>query len=205
MTLPTDNDPVFILASSSVYRATLLGHAGLRFATAAASIDERAVELPLIEAGLQADDIAQVLAETKADQVASRHAGRLVLGADQTLSLDGQLMHKPADMDQARRRLLALSGRTHTLHSALALVRDGQTLWRHVSTAHLTMRALSPGFIGRHLARVGEVALTSVGAYQIEGEGIQLFEAIRGDHFTIVGMPLLPLLAQLRAMEVIDG
>ena len=194
-----------VLASASPFRARILRDAGLNFDTASAAIDERSVEAPLLDAGLDAGDIAQVLAETKALDVSAAHAGRLVLGADQTLSLDGELLHKPADMEQARRRLLAMSGKTHELHSALALVHDGETLWRHVSVAHLTMRTLSPGFVGRHLARVGDIALKSVGAYQIEGQGIQLFEAIRGDHFTIVGLPLLPLLAELRAMRVIDG
>ena len=108
-------------------------------------------------------------------------------------------------MEDARRHLLALSGRTHHLNSAAVLVRDGQTLWRHVGIASLTMRALDPAFIGRHLARVGDKALSSVGAYQIEGEGIQLFEKIEGDYFTIVGLPLLPVLAALREFGAIDG
>ncbi len=197
--------PALVLASASPFRAKILRDAGLSFDTASASIDERSVEAPLLEAGLDAGDIAQMLAETKALDVSAGHPGRLVLGADQTLSLDGALLHKAADMEEARRRLLALSGKTHELHSALALVHDGETLWRHVAVAHMTMRPLSPGFIGRHLASVGDAALASVGVYQIEGKGIQLFEAIRGDHFTIVGLPLLPLLAELRAMHVIDG
>jgi len=108
-------------------------------------------------------------------------------------------------MEEARRRLLALSGKTHQLNSAIVLVRDGEVLWRHVGIARLTMRQLDPGFIGRHLSRVGDKALSSVGAYQIEGEGIQLFESIKGDHFTIVGLPLLPLLDQLRHLGAIDG
>jgi septum formation protein len=108
-------------------------------------------------------------------------------------------------MEAARRHLLKLSGKTHILSSAVVLARRGGTLWRHVSVAKLTMRALSPAFIGQHLARVGETALSSVGAYQYEGEGIQLFEEIDGDYFTIVGLPLLPLLAQLRRLGEIDG
>ena len=149
--------------------------------------------------------MALVLAEAKALDVSEKRPGRLVIGCDQTLSLGDRVFHKPADMEGARRHLLDLSGKTHQLNSAVVLVRDGEALWRHVSTARLTMRVLDPGFIGRHLARVGEKALTSVGAYQIEGEGIQLFEAIEGDTFTIMGLPLLPLLAQLRAMGEIDG
>jgi septum formation protein len=129
----------------------------------------------------------------------------LVLGCDQTLSLGDEVFHKPADMEGARRHLLALSGKTHQLNSAAVLVRDGNVLWRHVGIANLTMRHLDPAFIGRHLARVGKKALASVGAYQIEGEGIQLFEKIEGDYFTIVGLPLLAVLAELRSLGAIDG
>jgi septum formation protein len=108
-------------------------------------------------------------------------------------------------MEGARRHLLALSGKTHQLNSAAVLVRNGEVLWRHVGIANLTMRKLEPAFIGRHLARVGDKALSSVGAYQIEGEGIQLFEKVEGDYFTIVGLPLLPLLSELRRLGAIDG
>jgi septum formation protein len=146
-----------------------------------------------------------VLAEAKAEEVSSRHPGKLVLGCDQTLSLGDRVFHKPRDMEEARRHLLDLSGHTHELNSAVAFVRDGTTLWRHVSVARMTMRPLQPGFIGRHLASVGPRALSSVGAYQIEGEGIQLFEAVDGDYFTIVGLPLLPVLARLREIGAIDG
>lgn len=193
-----------ILASSSPFRAAILRNAGLAIETERSEVDERAIEAPLLEAGLDAADIAQVLAEAKAGDVSSRRPGALVIGADQTMTLKGELLHKPADMEQARYRLLAMSGKTHTLHSALALVRDGQTLWRHVSAAHLHVRDLGPAFIGRYLAKVGDSALQSVGAYQIEAEGIQLFERIEGDHFTIVGLPLLPLLTELRALGELD-
>jgi septum formation protein len=152
-----------------------------------------------------AEDIACVLAQAKAEEVSARFPDDLILGADQTLSLDDALFHKPKDMEAARRHLLKLSGRTHQLSSGLALAKGGETVWRHVSVARLTMRALSPAFIGQHLARVGEAALSSVGAYQYEGEGIQLFESIDGDYFTIVGLPLLPLLAELRRLGEIDG
>lgn len=195
----------FILASTSPFRAELLTKAGLSFTTDAADIDERAVEAPLLESGLDAADVAAVLAEAKALDVAARHPGALVLGADQTMALDGELLHKPATMEEARFRLLAMSGKAHALHSALALVRDGETLWRHTSTAHMHVRTLSPAFIGRYLADVGETALRSVGAYQIEGPGISLFERIEGDYFAIIGMPVLPLLAKLRRMDLIDG
>jgi len=194
-----------VLASSSPFRAAILRNAGLAIETEAATVDERSIETPLLEAGLDAADVAQILAEAKASDVSSRRPGALVIGADQTMTLDGELLHKPADMEQARYRLLAMSGKTHTLHSGLALVRDGETVWRHVSAAHLHVRDLGPAFIGRYLASVGDRALQSVGAYQIEGEGIQLFDRIEGDHFTIIGLPLLPLLAELRARGEIDG
>ena len=194
-----------ILASKSPFRAAILRNAGIAFRAEAADIDERAAEAPLLKGGASAEDIASVLAEAKALAVSERFPHSLILGADQTLSLDDELFHKPADMEAARRHLLVLSGNTHVLSSALVLAQRGETIWRHVSVARLTMRELSPAFIGRHLARVGEAALSSVGAYQYEGEGIQLFEAIDGDYFTIVGLPLLPLLAELRRLGEIDG
>jgi septum formation protein len=193
-----------VLASTSPFRAAILKHAGLEFRAEGASIDERAVELPLLEADATAEDIAAVLAEAKALDVSQRNPGAFVLGGDQTLSLEGKLFHKPADMEEARYHLLSFSGKTHQLWSALALVRDGETVWRHVSVAHMQVRKLTPQFIGGYLARVGDTALKSVGAYQYEGLGIQLFEKIDGDYFTIVGLPILPLLQQLRALGEID-
>lgn len=194
-----------ILASASPFRAALLEAAGLAFDQVPAEIDERAVEAALDSTGMRPDDVALVLAEAKAAEVSARHRQAWVIGSDQTLSLGDSVLHKPADMDEARRRLLALSGRTHQLSSAVVLARDGQAVWRHVALARLTMRDLDPGFVGRHLARVGERALKSVGAYQYEGEGIQLFSAVEGDHFTIVGLPMIPLLEALRARGAIDG
>lgn len=197
--------PQIILASGSPFRRMLLENAGLRFRVERSSIDERAVEETLEGSHADPETVAQVLAEAKAVEVSERFADALVIGADQTLSLGDEVFHKPADMEAARRHLLKLSGRTHQLNSAVVLARNGAAIWRHVGIARLTMRELDPGFIGRHLARVGEKALGSVGAYQVEGEGIQLFEKIDGDHFTIVGLPLLPLLAELRALGAIDG
>lgn len=195
----------FILASTSPFRRDMLESAGLQFATAKPEIDERAVEAGIEGSGLAPEDIATILAEAKAIEVSERHPGRLVIGCDQTLSLDGEVLHKPEDMEAARRRLLALSGKTHELHSAVVAARDGAALWRHVSTARMTVRKLDPAFVGRHLAKVGARALSSVGAYQVEGEGVQLFDRIEGSHFTIVGLPLLPLLAFLRQEGAIDG
>lgn len=194
-----------ILASGSPFRKALLANAGVDFSAMPAEIDERAVEAPLQDSGATPEDLAQILAEAKALDVSERNPGALVIGCDQTLSLGDRVFHKPEDMEGARRHLLSLSGKTHQLNSAVVLVRDGETLWRNVSIARLTMRKLDPAFIGRHLAKVGDAALASVGAYQIEGEGIQLFDKIEGDYFTIVGLPLLPLLGALRDLGAIDG
>ncbi|RVC76825.1 Maf-like protein [Mesorhizobium sp. M4A.F.Ca.ET.022.05.2.1] len=194
-----------ILASGSPFRKAMLVNAGVEIEAVPAEVDERALEAPLKHSGVSPEDVALVLAEAKATEVSERRPGALVLGCDQTLSLGDEVFHKPADMEGARRHLLALSGKTHQLNSAAVLARDGEVLWRHVGIASLTMRKLEPAFIGRHLARVGDKALSSVGAYQIEGEGIQLFEKIEGDHFTIVGLPLLPVLEKLRELGAIDG
>lgn len=195
---------MLILASKSPSRATLLNDAGLQFRAEAADLDERAVEQPLLETGATPGDVAEVLAVAKATAVSDSNPGALVLGGDQVLSLDGQLIHKSADMDEARRKLLTLRSKTHQLSSALALVRDGAVIWSHIDVAHMTMRSLEPDFIGRYLAACGDAILGSVGCYQIEGRGIQLFEAIDGDHYTIIGMPMLPLLKKLRELGEID-
>ena len=194
-----------ILASKSPFRSALLKNAGIEFSSESADIDERAVEAPLYETGATPEEVAQVLAEAKALDVAEKNPGAVVIGCDQTLSLGDEIFHKPANMEAAGRQLLQFSGKTHQLNSAVVLVKDGETLWRHVSVARMTMRELSPAFIGRYLGRVGDSALSSVGAYQVEGPGIQLFEKIEGDYFTIVGLPLLPLLAELRKEHLIDG
>lgn len=194
-----------ILASKSPFRAMLLKNAGVKFTAQSANIDERAVEAPLYNSGATPEDVALVLAEAKALDVSERNSSALVIGSDQTLSLGDEILHKPEDMEAARRQLLKLSDQTHHLNSAVVLCKDGQTLWRHVSVARMTLRNLTPEFIGRHLSRVGSVALQSVGAYQFEGEGVQLFERVDGDYFTIVGLPLLPLLAELRKQGAIDA
>jgi septum formation protein len=193
-----------ILASRSPYRAQLLGNAGLRFETVAAEIDERAVETPLLRSGASGDDIAAVLAIAKAQDVSAGYPDYHVIGCDQTLSLGDELLHKPKDMEDARRRLLQLSDHIHHLNSAVCVVRNGETLWSHVEICAIHFRRLDPGFVGRHLAAVGEAALSSVGAYQIEGRGIQLIEAMEGDYFSIMGLPLLALLAKLRELDLID-
>lgn len=194
-----------ILASGSPFRRKLLADAGIAFSVVKPEIDERAIEAPLARSGVTPEDVALVLAEAKATVVSEAWPDALVIGSDQTLSLEDEVFHKPDDMEGARRHLLKLSGRTHQLNSAVVLARKGEAVWRHVAVARMTMRELSPGFIGRHLADVGEAALGSVGAYQVEGRGIQLFEKIDGDYFTIVGLPMLPLLAALRDLGAIDG
>lgn len=194
-----------LLASKSPFRAALMKNAGLDFKAVEAKIDERAVEATFDGSGATPEDVALVLGEAKALDVSDRHANSLVIGCDQTLSLDDEIFHKAADMDAARRQLLKLSGKTHELNSAVVIARGGEILWRHVGVARMTMRALDPGFIGRYLARIGDTALSSVGCYQIEGVGLQLFEKIDGDYFTIVGLPMLPLLAKLREIGAIDG
>jgi septum formation protein len=186
-----------ILASGSQTRATLLRNAGMAFSVHPAAIDERAVEAPLIARGATPKEVAAALAEAKALAVSRAHPG-LVIGADQTLDLDGRQWHKPRSLAEAADQISALAGRTHALHSALAVARDGALTWRHIESARLAMRPLTADEIAAYLAEAGDAALTSVGAYQIEGPGIRLFERIDGDHFTILGLPLLPLLAYLR-------
>ena len=202
--MPTES-PTIILASTSPFRRHLLENAGLPIIPEAPHVDERALEAPMEGSGVTPDEVALILAEAKATEVSARYPDAWVIGGDQTLSLEDQIFHKPKDIDGARRHLLTLSGKTHLLNSAIVLARREEVVWTHVSIASMTMRPLDPTFIGRHLARVGDKALASVGAYQIEGEGIQLFEKIEGDYFTIVGVPLLPLLAKLRDLKVIDG
>lgn len=193
-----------VLASGSKIRSDLLRNAGIRLEVDPAGIDERAVEAPLMEAGVLPEDIALILAEAKANDVSERRKEDLVIGADQVLAFEGRRYTKPEDMEAARRQLLAFSGQTHTLLSAVVLSRNGVAIWRHVSAAHLTMRELTPSFVGHYLADVGTAALSSVGAYQLEGMGVQLFERIDGDYFTVLGLPLLPLFAELRRLGVLE-
>ncbi len=194
-----------ILASASPWRAAMLRNAGITVEAIPAMIDERAVEETLEGSEIGPDDIALVLSQAKADEVSSRFPSAAIIGADQTLSLDGAILHKPGSMDEAIDRLLLLSGKTHQLNSGVCLVRDGEILWSHVEVTHITFRKLDPGFVGRHLAEVGDRALTSVGAYQVEGMGAQLIERMEGDFFSVIGLPLLPLLAQLRERGFIDA
>ncbi len=194
-----------VLASQSPFRRLLMQNAGLVFEAHPALIDERALEIPLQEKGASPADVALALAEAKAVEVSGHFPASLVIGSDQTLSLGSQVFHKPSDLVDAKNHLLALSAKTHQLNSAVVLVRERNVVWKHLSTARLSMRSLTEDFIDRYIARVGDRLLGSVGAYQLEGEGIQLFEKIEGDYFTILGLPMLPLLGQLRLLGVIDA
>lgn len=187
-----------VLASASAARSALLAAAGVRFTVRPAAIDERAVEIPLIAGGASPADVAAALAEAKAVAVSRAADDALVIGADQTLDLDGTRWTKPANLAEAREQLARLSGREHRLHSAVAVARGGRVTWLHAESAGLTMRALSATAVDAYLAEAGDAVLESVGGYQIEGPGIRLFERIDGDYFAILGLPLLPLLAYLR-------
>ncbi|SNB69692.1 MULTISPECIES: Maf-like protein [unclassified Agrobacterium] len=194
-----------ILASSSASRQMLMRNAGLTFSAIPADIDERALDEQLERDGASPEEVALELAKAKALAVGALHPEALVLGCDQTMALGARVYHKPKTMTEAKAHLLSLSGKVHRLNSAAVLVRHGEVVWQTVSSAELGVRTLSAEFVSRHLQRVGEKALSSVGAYQLEGEGIQLFTSIEGDYFTILGLPLLPLLSKLRDMDVIDG
>ena len=192
-----------VLASKSDVRGKILAAAGLRFEIRPAQIDERAVEA---QAGpLDAAAAARLLARKKAESVAAAQPGRLVLGADQTLARGSKRFSKPANRAEAAEQLRELRGRPHELNSALALVRDGEVLFEHVDRARLTMRNFSDAFLNDYLDMAGGAALASVGGYQLEGVGVHLFEQVDGDYFTILGLPLLPLLAFLRENGFIAG
>jgi septum formation protein len=190
--------PSLILASKSPSRASLLAGAGLDFDLEPSGVDERAVEEPLLAAGVDPATLALRLAEAKAAAVAARFPEALVLGCDQTLGLDGERFVKAESRADARRQLERLRGRTHALHSALVLARGGDIVWTTVETARMSVRDFSETFLDAYLDRIGDAVLVSVGCYQLEGPGITLFERIDGDYFTILGLPLLPLLAELR-------
>ncbi|KQT19918.1 septum formation inhibitor Maf [Methylobacterium sp. Leaf399] len=191
----TRSDPL-LLASASPTRRLLLEGAGLTVEACAADVDERGLEAAGHDGPAA---LALVLAQAKARAVAQRFPGRLVVGADQVLSCDGALLHKPADLAQAREQIAMLSGRTHSLHAAVAIAEGGEVVDGFVEEARLTLRRLDAEQIARYVALAGLARVTaSVGGYQLEGLGIHLFERIEGDHSTILGLPLLPLLKRLR-------
>jgi septum formation protein len=198
--------PPLILASASKSRARILEAAGLAFTVEPPGLDEGSMRQAISgERSLSPHDVAEVLARAKAEAVSNFAREAYVIGGDQVLALGETIYAKPENMEAARRQLLDLSGKTHTLHTAVAVATNGETIWAETTVATLTMRKLSPEFIGRYLAAAGEEVLGSVGAYQIEGLGVQLFEAIEGDYFSILGLPLIPLLDTLRRERVIEG
>lgn len=192
-----------MLASKSAPRRALLEAAGIPLIIDPADIDERAAEAASPKDAATPEGAALLLARAKALETAKRNSGKIVLGADQTLALGAERFSKPKSMDAARTQLKKFSGKTHALHSGIALVRDNKVLFETVSSAHLTMHALSDTFLDAYLGEAGDRVMQSVGGYQLENVGVNLFEKIEGDHFTILGMPLMPLLAYFRKAGMI--
>ena len=195
--------PPVILASASRVRADMLAAAGVPFTVDTAGVDEDAVKQSLKAAGANAEEVAMSLAELKAVRVSARHTDALVIGADQMLDCAGRWFDKPADLAHARAHLQALRGKAHELITAACVARNGSGIWRQVERARLHMRAFSDACLDAYLAAAGDDVLDSVGAYRIEGLGVQLFARIEGSHFAIMGLPLLGLLAFLREHEVL--
>jgi len=191
-----------ILASRSAARRAMLTGAGVPFVAQDAGVDEDAIKTSL--AGIDPDELALELARAKALAVSRHDPEAWVLGSDQTLDLEGTMVSKAASLDQARDRLLTMRGKTHHLHAAAALARDGAVVWSDVATARMSMRRFSDGFLDAYLAAEGEDLLGSVGCYRLEGLGSQLFERVDGDYFTVLGMPLWPVLDELRRAGVIE-
>lgn len=192
-----------VLASKSAPRRALLEAAGIALAIDPADIDERAAEAASPREAATPEGAALLLARAKAFETAKRNRTRIVLGADQTLALGNERFSKPKSREAARAQLRKFSGKTHALHSGVALVCDGKVLFETVSSAHLTMHDFSDAFLDAYLDEAGDRVMQSVGAYQLESVGVNLFEKIEGDHFTILGMPLLPLLAYFRSSGMI--
>ena len=194
-----------VLASASTVRATLLRQAGVSITVAPAGVDESALKQAMQAEQAPAREIATALAELKAQRVSQNHPDAMVIGADQVLVCEDRLFDKPVGRVGARATLEALRGRPHELISAVAVARTGAVIWRHVATARLIARPYSDAFIEAYLDAVGDAALSSVGAYQLEGPGIQLFARVDGDYFTILGLPLLPLLDFLRGHGIVQA
>ncbi len=191
------------LASKSAARAAVLAGAGVIFDTAGSSVDEAAVKAGMLAERATAREVADALAELKAVKVSRGRPG-LVIGADQTLELDGALFDKAESLGEARQRLQAMRGKVHKLHSAVVVAENGEAIWREVPAARMSMRPFTDDFLDGYLARVGPDVLSSVGCYQLEGEGVQLFDRIDGDYFTILGLPLIGLLDLLRRHGVLQ-
>ena len=186
-----------ILASSSSSRKLMLDGAGIKYQALSPDVDEGAILESLEGSDLTPSDMAEVLARAKAETVSAGQTGACVIGGDQILSFEDRIFTKPENFEDARDALLALKGKTHTLHSAVVVAMGGETRWAHVETAHMTMRDFSPAFLGTYLGSVGDDICRSVGAYELEGLGVHLFEKIIGDHFVVRGMPLIALINYL--------
>lgn len=194
-----------VLASGSRARREMLAAAGVHFTVQAADVDEPAIRARLRkeDASLAPKRIAEVLAAAKAEDVSGKRDSSLIIGADQVLALGDELLSKAPSIEAARAALRKLRGRTHELHSAVAFAEKGKVTWAHVATARLTMRDFSDAFLDDYLLRAGDRVGQSVGAYELEGLGVQLFDRIEGDYFTVLGLPLMPVLAELRTRGII--
>jgi septum formation protein len=200
---PATGAPAVVLASASPARLALLRNAGIAVTVDPGSVDEEEIKRAMRAAGAPVEEAAARLAELKALRVSGRRADALVIGADQILECNGVWFDKPADRAHAAAHLAALSGKAHRLVSAAAVVRNGAVIWRRAEAARMVMRPLTPAFIEAYLDALGDDALRSVGAYQLEGLGAQLFERVEGDFFTVLGLPLLTLLGFLREHGVV--
>lgn len=198
------DDSSCILASQSLTRCQLLEKAGVKFKVEASYIDEDAIKEALLLEKQSPRNIADALAEAKAVKISLKYPDAFVIGSDQTLEYEGLLFNKPEDLKALRRNLETLSGQTHKLFSAVVIAQQGRVLWRYVDMVKLSMRVISASFLEHYVEGQGEKLLSSVGGYHIEGWGAQLFDRVEGDYFTVLGLPLLPLLAQLRHYGVLE-
>ncbi len=192
--------PLLILASASAGRASVLRRAGIPFEQRPANIDERAIEADSMREQPKSGpgELAMMLACAKAENISRNEPSALVIGADQVMECGGRFYQKPSSIEAARDQLIHLRGRAHSLNSAVCVARNGKTVWRHLGLASLDMRTFTESFLDQYIETEGEALLQSVGAYRIEGRGVQLFSRVEGDIFTIIGLPLLPLLSYLR-------
>lgn len=201
------HDANIMLASGSRARRDMLRASGIGFTVEPANVDEDAIRLAMTagkaNGELEHADIAEILAAAKAESVSKLHPDAYVIGGDQVLAFEGAILTKPKDQKAARRQLASFRGKVHALHSAVALAHNGEVVWSTVETAEMHVRNFTDAFLDEYMTRAGRTVLDSVGAYLMEGLGIQLFERIEGDYFTVLGMPLMPLLAELRARRII--